>query len=178
MQQQALGDIMRQLPSLLSKAGVVALALSFVVPADAQTAKRSKLDDCRAAAQRIEDDPTSFKCDWKAVIRMAPGSALIGRYDGRLAGTDSMLTILDGSAAPALVGIATIARKSGNNCSIKATGQRAANDALVVVAQDERNCSISIVSSGPNQVRVTSTKACRTLCGLDAGFDGTYQLRE
>jgi hypothetical protein len=170
---------MRQRHSPLSRAAGIALAAAACsLPADAQTAKRSQLDDCRAAAQRIEADPTSFKCDWKAVIRMAPGSALIGRYDGRLPGTDAMLTILDGSAKPAMVGIATIARKTGNTCSIKATGQRAANDALVVIAQDERNCSISIVSSGPNRVRVTSTKACKTLCGLDAGFDGTYQLRE
>lgn len=141
----------------------------------ADTSPAHMLDSCRAAARDAGADPTRFPCNWRSVVRGAAGGALTGKFAIRRKDDVGTLTILEGGGGPALIALQTTARNSGNTCTVKTIAQRGGDDALTSKPMEAADCTIRIVSSGLNRVRVTS-KGCQYFCGLNVSFDGTYKL--
>jgi hypothetical protein len=143
--------------------------------AAAEPGRGRTLAKCRAAARDAGADPTRFPCNWRIAVRSAAGAALTGKFSLRQKGAVGTLTILEGGSGPALIGLQTTARNSGNTCTVKTTAQRGADDALTSKPAEATGCTIRIVSSGLDKIRVVS-EACQSFCGLNAGFDGIYKL--
>ena len=159
----------------LSVVLLVAAALASA-PAFAQSPYHTALAACRAAAGKALD-PTDFKCDWKTVLRGAPGSALTGKFDARSNGMAGAMTILESAEGPAIIHISTvIKRPNAPTCSVQVTATRGDDDTLVAKPGDSDGCVISVRSSGPNLASVAS-KSCGGFCGVNGSFDGQYKLR-
>ncbi len=159
----------------LSTALFVAMSIASA-PAVAQSPYHQALKACRAAAEAALD-PTDFKCDWKTVLRGAPGSALTGKFDARINGVNGEMTILKSAEGPAIIHVSTVTKRpNAPTCSVQVTAKRGDADALVAKPDDSDDCTITIRSSGPNLVRVTS-KSCGGFCGVNGSFDGQYKLR-
>jgi hypothetical protein len=132
------------------------------------------LEACRAAAKAAEPGSTDYRCNWRALVRGAPGAALSGKYALRRAGYTGTMAIIDGGGSIE-VAISSVHASSTHTCSLTATATRGADDALVATTGDAPNCRIRIVSTSRNVVRVTPTD-CSDLCGVRAVFDGNYRL--
>lgn len=160
--------------SIVTLAGV---ALS-IEPASAQSnAYERALDRCATAAQKAKSAaPTVYSCDWRTVVKGAPGAALTGKFAKVGRNPTGTLTILERGGAPAAVGFMTTARPSARTCTVAVDAQRAPNDALEARPAVAPGCVISIRSSKPNIVSVTTTPACQYYCGVGVGFDGDYKL--
>lgn len=155
--------------------GAATLVLSVAAVSAQSNPYQATLKSCRAAAE-ASADPVGYKCNWKALIGGAHGAALSGRYDGRMAGVNAEMNLIEGGG-PALIGITSVNKRSTNTCALTVTGGRGADDVLTAKSADEPKCVVRIVSSGLNQVRVTATNECQTFCGMSARFDGVYRLR-
>lgn len=133
---------------------------------------------CQKAAANASD-PTDYKCDWRAVVAGAPGSALTGKYTFREAGSSGEMTILEPGDGPADIGIMTAAKsRNAPTCTAGLGASRDDKDALVATMDDPKSCKVRIVSvPGPNMVKVTATEACSSFCGLGATFSGLWQLQ-
>ena len=156
---------------------LTALLCSAAVPVVAADRYRAALEACQQAASS-SDDPTGFKCDWKTVLKGAPGSSLSGQYTYREKGFSGEMTILDPVDEPAQIGIFTVAKnQNGSTCSGGFGASRGENDDLVATMDDPENCEIHIVSvPGPAILKVTASEACNAFCGVSATFAGEWQL--
>lgn len=165
---------------LLTRTAATAAAIATcMATATAQHASpyHAKLDACLKAAKAAPDyDPTDFKCDWKTVLKGAPGSALTGKFDLKAKGAGGTMTILEHAGGPALVAFQTVSKPQAHTCTAQLTATRGNDDALAARSDDAKECSVRIVSSGPNLVRVTA-KDCSHFCGAGASFSGDYKLR-
>lgn len=142
-----------------------------------RTVGPSALDRCVAAADKARTSaPTEFKCDWRAVLKTAPGAALSGRY-GKVGRTPSgTLTVLERGNGPALIGVMTTAARTGRTCVVAVEALREPSDLLVARPTAAPGCVISVRSTRLNIVRVSTTAACQFYCGVGVGFDGDYKL--
>ena len=157
---------------------MTAAAASFGVVvcsiAAAQAPATGALAACRAAAADAEPDPTAFKCDWKTVVRGAPGAALTGRFALIQKGVSGTMTILEGGGQ-AMIAISTVEKRSLQTCMVKVEATRGSDDALKATPAEASGCTIRIKSNGRNTVEVAS-EGCQFYCGARIGFDGTYRL--
>lgn len=166
--------------NLRPRTALAATALAMAASsAAAQSSYERALAACRLAASAASTaaDPTAFKCDWRTVLRGAPGASLTGRYQPRAGGITGALTIVDLAGGKSQIAASTVHKASANTCTVVASGSRGNDDVLVATAPDAPGCSIRIVSTRtPNVVRVTSSN-CSGLCGVRASFDGEWRLQ-
>lgn len=132
---------------------------------------------CEANAKKAKDSPTSYACDWRAVVKGAPGFALTGRYQARDKNFSGTLTVIESGLGLALVGIETVFKTSKRQCTVQATGMRGADDVLTVKPLAGSACTIRLISSGPNIVTLKADK-CQDQCGMGATFEGRFRLKQ
>ena len=162
-----------------SRAALVLIgAVLAYSPSFAGDAYPDALAKCRKNAEAAQD-VTDFKCDWKTVVRGAPGSALTGKFRYREKGLTGTMTVLEGDG-PVLVSVLTVSKDpNAHTCSAGFQGTRNDNDELVVKpgAGDDSGCEVRIKSvPGNNIVSVTANDQCSTFCGMRAIFAGKWQL--